>query len=96
MFPSLSSGYKESGVIRPSPSGSGTQRTPRGPGGPGRREVWDAGGCGPKATIQAGIDATADSDVVIVGDGVYTGAGNMDLDLIALADINPGKRSVAD
>jgi hypothetical protein len=35
---------------------------------------------GPKATIQAGIDATASGDEVIVADGVYTGAGNRDLD----------------
>jgi predicted outer membrane repeat protein len=31
-------------------------------------------------TIQAAIDAAADGDEVVVGDGVYSGAGNLDLD----------------
>jgi hypothetical protein len=31
-------------------------------------------------TIQAAIDASADGDVVIVADGVYTGTGNRDID----------------
>ena len=41
-------------------------------------EVWDGGTCGPKATIQAGIDAAGGT--VVVADGIYTGAGNKDLD----------------
>ena len=40
--------------------------------------VWDGGTCGPKRTIQAGIDAAGGT--VVVADGVYTGAGNKDLD----------------
>jgi len=35
---------------------------------------------GPKATIQAGIDAASDADEVIVADAVYMGQGNKDLD----------------
>ena len=44
----------------------------------GTCEVWDGGTCGPKRTIQAGIDAAGDT--VVVADGVYTGAGNKNLD----------------
>jgi hypothetical protein len=39
-------------------------------------ETWDGGTCGPKKTIQAGINAAADDDEVIVADGVYSGTGN--------------------
>ena len=35
---------------------------------------------GPKATIQAAIDAAVDGDEVVVADGIYTGDGNRDID----------------
>jgi hypothetical protein len=35
---------------------------------------------GPKATIQAGINAAVNGDTVWVADGAYTGVGNRDLD----------------
>ena len=43
---------------------------------------WVSGTRGPKATIQAGIDAaiTGWSYIVLVTDGVYTGEGNRDMD----------------
>jgi hypothetical protein len=47
----------------------------------GRCETWDGGACGPKKTIQGGIDAAVDGYIVLVADGTYTGAGNRDLDL---------------
>jgi hypothetical protein len=45
-------------------------------------ESWDGGTCGPKATIQAAIDACdpLEGDAVRIADGTYTGDGNRDLD----------------
>jgi hypothetical protein len=48
-------------------------------------EVWDGGACGPKATIQAGINAAVDSNIVVVADGAYAGAGNKNLELAGKA-----------
>jgi len=40
----------------------------------------DGGTCGPKRTIQAGIDLALAGYTVVVADGVYVGTGNKDLD----------------
>ena len=41
---------------------------------------WDGAACGPKASIQAGIDAALAGDEVTIADGVYIGLGNKNLD----------------
>jgi len=46
----------------------------------GRAASYVGGTEGPKATIQAALDAAAPGDVITVGDGRYTGPGNCDLD----------------
>jgi hypothetical protein len=40
-------------------------------------EVWDGETCGPKKTIQAGVDAAENADEVILADAVYSGPGNI-------------------
>ena len=45
---------------------------------------WD-GVHGPKKTIQAGINASSDTDTVIVADGIYRRSGNRDLDFAGRA-----------
>jgi len=44
----------------------------------GRSPVCEAPD-GPKATIQSGVDAALDLDVILIADGTYTGAGNTDV-----------------
>lgn len=44
-------------------------------------EEWDGGTCGPKRTIQSGVNVAAAGDGVIVADGVYAGANNTNVDL---------------
>ena len=39
---------------------------------------------GPKATIQAAIDASSNGDEVVIADGTYTGPGNHDIQITAL------------
>jgi len=45
--------------------------------------TWHVGGNGENSfpTIQAAVDAAADGDTIIIGDGVYSGPGNTEVDL---------------
>ncbi len=40
---------------------------------------------GDQPTIQAGIDAAMDGDIVLVADGTWTGVGNRDIDFLGKA-----------
>jgi hypothetical protein len=56
-------------------------------------ETWDGGTCGPKATVQAGIDAATDGDEVVLAPGRYAGDGNRNIRFrgkaITLRSTNP-------
>jgi hypothetical protein len=47
--------------------------------------TWDGGTCGPKRTIQAGINVAVAGDEVILAPVTYTGTGNRDCDFLGRA-----------
>ncbi|TWT45977.1 hypothetical protein RAS1_24130 [Phycisphaerae bacterium RAS1] len=58
-------------------------------------ETWDGGTCGPKRTIQAGVN-TAINGVVIVASGVYAGPGNRTVDLSNVTEVRSATLNPAD
>jgi hypothetical protein len=42
-------------------------------------ETWDGGTCGPKKTIQAGINVAGNGDEVLIADATYSGSGNQNI-----------------